>query len=308
MISIVVPFYNESTGVGIFFEAITNSIKELQKFDFEIICVDDGSKDDTLEFLRQLPDKDSRFQTIELSRNFGKEAALTAGLDLARGDALIFMDADLQHPPELIATMIDEWQNGYDMVLAKQKPNILTGSFFRRKASESFYKLHNQISSTNIPQDIGDFRLVNRTVITALKKLTEQQRFMKGLFAWIGFKTKTIEYDPQKRSSGESKFSSWKLWNFALDGITSFSTAPLRVWTYIGLFIAALTMVYAIYIIGRTIVIGVDVPGYASLLVAILFLGSIQLISIGVLGEYIGRIYLESKQRPVYLIRQIYAS
>lgn len=306
-VSIVTPFYNEEEAVELFCQSISNLIDSIPHVLFEIICVDDGSRDDTLSRLQAVAMVDDRFRIVELSRNFGKEAALTAGIDMARGDAVIPIDADLQDPPELIGEMIEEWQAGADVVLAKRCDRSVD-SFLKRTTAALFYQLHNTMSSIKIPENVGDFRLMNRSAVDALKRLPEQQRFMKGLFAWVGFRTKVIEYVRKERVAGDSKFSGWKLWNFALEGITSFSTAPLRVWTYIGLALASLTLLYALFIIGRTMIGGVDVPGYASLLVAVLFLGSLQLIGVGVLGEYIGRIYLESKQRPPYIVRKIYES
>jgi len=307
LISIVTPFYNEGEGVKLFYRSISKLIDSLSDVRFEVVCVDDGSRDDTLVRLQEIAADDPRFRVIELSRNFGKEAALTAGIDAALGDAVIPMDADLQDPPELISKMIAEWRAGADVVLAKRSDRRVD-SFLKRKTAELFYHLHNSLSSITIPENVGDFRLMNRSSVDALKRLPEQQRFMKGLFAWIGFRTKIVEYTRQERAAGDSKFSAWKLWNFAIEGITSFSTIPLRIWTYIGLAVASLTLLYAMFIIGRTLIRGVDVPGYASLLVAVLFLGGLQLISIGLLGEYIGRIYLESKQRPKYIVRKVYGS
>jgi polyisoprenyl-phosphate glycosyltransferase len=305
LVSVVAPFYNEGQGVRFFYQSMSKVIDALTDVRFEIVCVDDGSRDDTLDCLRALVAKDARFRVIELSRNFGKEAALTAGIDAARGDAVIPIDADLQDPPELIGEMIATWQAGADVVLARRSDRNVD-SVLKRMSAAGFYRLHNLMSSVQIPDNVGDFRLMNRPAVDALKRMPEQQRFMKGLFAWIGFRTKVVNYTRRQRAAGGTKFSGWKLWNFALEGITSFSTAPLRVWTYVGLGLALLTMLYATFIVARVLISGVDVPGYASLLVAILFLGSLQLISVGLLGEYIGRIYLESKQRPPYIVRGAY--
>ncbi len=236
------------------------------------------------------------------SRNFGKEAALTAGLDEAHGEAVIPIDADLQDPPELIPTLISHWREGYEVVLAKRSDRLSDG-FLKRKTAGLFYRLHNHISDTAIPENVGDFRLIDRAVVTALHALPERRRFMKGLFAWVGFKTATVEYARATRVAGKTKFGGWRLWNFALEGITSFSTIPLRVWTYLGTSFAVIGFLYALFIIVRVLVFGKDTPGFASLLVAILFLGGVQLIGIGVIGEYIGRIYIESKQRPIYIVR-----
>jgi glycosyltransferase involved in cell wall biosynthesis len=305
LISIVAPFYNEGEGVVFFHKEITNLFERLPNLAFEVVCVDDGSTDDTLGKLLGVVDRDSRFRVIELSRNFGKEAALTAGIDSARGDAVIPIDADLQDPPELIPKMIEEWQRGAEVVLARRS-NRMSDSLLKRKTAEMFYRFHNRLSHLQIPENVGDFRLMDRVVVDALKRLPERQRFMKGLFAWSGFKTVALDYARPLRAAGTTKFSGWKLWNFALEGITSFSTVPLKVWTYVGGVGAFLTFSYAAFIVLRTLIYGVDVPGYASLLVSVLFFGSLQLIGIGILGEYIGRIYMETKQRPIYLIRKEY--
>lgn len=304
-VSIVVPFYNEGSAVDCFYPALVNVLDRIPTVSFEIVCIDDGSSDDTLTRLRALAARDQRLHVIELSRNFGKEAALTAGIDAARGDAVIPIDADLQDPPELIADLIASWQKGADVVLARRS-NRSADSLAKRTTSELFYRLHNRLSTIQIPDNVGDFRLMNRAAVDALKMLPERQRFMKGLFSWIGFKTITLDYTRPARVAGTTKFSGWRLWNLAIEGITSFSTAPLKVWTYIGGIFALVTLVYGLAIVARTLIYGVDVPGYASLLVAILFFGSLQLISVGILGEYLGRIYIESKGRPTYLIRANY--
>lgn len=305
VVSLVVPFYNEGAGVDVFLKTINATLTSLDSVSFEIVCVDDGSKDDTLARLLSASQSDSRIKVIELSRNFGKEAALTAGLDMAIGDAVIPMDADLQDPPELIIKMIEKWRLGADVVLARRIDRH-GDSMAKRGTANLFYKIHNRVSHVEIPANVGDFRLMNRASVDALKRLPERQRFMKGMFAWIGFRTEVVDYTRQARAAGSSKFTGWKLWNFALEGFTSFSSAPLRIWTYIGSFSTLLTFIYLIFIVIRTLVYGVDVPGYASLLVSILFFGSLQLVSVGILGEYIGRIYTESKQRPVYVVRQVY--
>ena len=307
LVSIVVPFCNEGEGVESFFHALMPVLDGVPAVRFEVVCVDDGSRDDTLIQLVALAGRDARLHVIELSRNFGKEAALTAGIDSARGDAVIPIDADLQDPPELIPILIGEWQKGAEVVLA-QRTDRSADSFIKRRTAAWFYRFHNRMSSVKIPENVGDFRLIDRIVVDALRQLPERQRFMKGLFAWVGFKTASVGYTRQARVAGASKFSGWRLWNFALEGITSFSTAPLKIWTYVGSVGAALTFLYATFIVLRTLIHGVDIPGYASLLVAVLFFGSLQLISVGVLGEYIGRIYLETKQRPSYLVRRHYGS
>ena len=305
LISIVTPFFNEGAGVLHFHEALINSIDNLLDFDFEIICIDDGSKDETLLNLIESSKKDSRVVVLELSRNFGKEAAMSAGIDAAKGDCVIPIDADLQDPPSLIPIMLKEWEKGAEVVLAKRIDRS-TDSYAKQKTAVLFYRLHNMLSSLRIPENVGDFRLMDRIVIEALKKLPERQRFMKGLFAWVGFKTVTVEYTREARFSGTSKFSGWKLWNFAIEGVTSFSLVPLKVWTYLGFLGSLFATFYAAFIIIRTWIFGIDLPGYASLLVVMLFFGSLQLMSLGIIGEYIGRIYFESKQRPLYLIRRHY--
>lgn len=230
---------------------------------------------------------------------------MTAGIQATIGDAVIPIDADLQDPPELIPKMINEWMNGAEVVLARRNDRS-SDSFLKRSTANFFYRFHNHLSSVKIPKDVGDFRLMDRIVIDALNKLPEQQRFMKGLFAWVGFKTVTLDYARNPRKAGVTKFSGWKLWNFALEGITSFSTVPLRLWTYIGLAGTIFTGIYIIFIIFRILLYGVAIPGYASLLVTVLFFGSLQLCSVGIIGEYIGRIYIETKNRPLYLVRKRY--
>lgn len=305
VISIVVPFYNEAAVIDEFYQKLTAVINNVSGSDFEIICVDDGSTDDTLNKLLFIAENDQRISVLELSRNFGKEAALTAGIDHTVGDAVIPIDSDLQDPPDLIPTLIKEWEMGAEVVLARRVDRS-SDTFLKRVTAKIFYQVHNQLSSLKLPENVGDFRLMDRKVVDALKQLPEQQRFMKGLFAWVGFKSTTIDYARPERGKGMTKFSGWKLWNFALEGITSFSTAPLKLWSYLGLFGALITLIYALYIILRTLIYGIDVPGYASLLVAVLFFGSLQLIGIGMLGEYIGRIYMESKNRPIYIVRKHY--
>lgn len=306
-ISIVTPFFNEQDAISTYYKGICEAFAKVQDCAFEIVCVDDGSKDDTLNRLVALSESDHRVQVVELSRNFGKEAALTAGLEAAQGDAVVPIDADLQDPPELIPAMIEAWRNGAEIVLARRVDRS-SDSYLKRRTASLFYRVHNRLSEVQIPENVGDFRLMDRVVVDAVKELPERQRFMKGLFAWVGFKTVTLDYARKPRAAGTTKFSGLRLWNLALEGITSFSSIPLRVWSYVGLAFAAITMVYAGAIIYMTLVNGVAVPGYASLLVAILFFGSMQLISIGILGEYIGRIYMETKSRPPFLVRRRYGA
>jgi glycosyltransferase involved in cell wall biosynthesis len=303
LISIVVPFHDEAPGVAVFHRELCAALETVPGYRFELICVDDGSRDETLARLLELVARDPRLRVIELSRNFGKEAALTAGIDAALGDSVIVMDADLQDPPALIGRFVEEWRRGADVVQARRIDRS-SDSFLKRSTARLFYRLHNRLSSVKIPDNVGDFRLLDRKAVDALKTLPERQRFMKGLFAWIGFRTATVDYARAPRAAGATKFSGWRLWNLALEGFTSFSTVPLRIWTYLGAVGALLTFLYAVFIIARVLMLGVDVPGYASLLVAVLFLGSLQLLSVGLLGEYIGRMYLETKQRPIYIVRR----
>ena len=307
LVSIVTPFYNEGEVVMHFYQVMSLTMEKLPNFDFEIVCVDDGSQDNTLEQLITISKTDPRVTVLEFSRNFGKEPAMTAGIDATTGDCVIPIDADLQDPPALIAEMLKKWQDGAEVVLAKRIDRS-SDSYAKRTTALMFYRLHNALSSLQIPENVGDYRLMDRVVVDALKQLPERQRFMKGLFAWVGFKTATVEYVRDARLVGETKFSGWKLWNFAIEGITSFSLVPLKIWVYIGGLGALFAILYATFIVVRTIIFGIDLPGYASLLVVTLFFASLQLISLGVIGEYIGRIYFESKQRPLYIIRKSYKS
>jgi glycosyltransferase involved in cell wall biosynthesis len=302
-ISIIIPLYNEQEAIEMFYLTLSKSLQKILDYDFEILFVNDGSTDQTIEKLKDLIQSDSRVIALELSRNFGKEIALTAGLDAASGDAAIPIDADLQDPPELISRLIAEWEKGFEVVLA-QRADRSSDSVLKRKTAQLFYKIHNWVSQVKIPVNVGDFRLLDRKVLEALKQLPEQHRFMKGLFSWVGFRTTLVQYQRQPRAAGTSKFTGWRLWNFALEGITSFSISPLRFWTYLGIIGALISIIYSVIIIIRTILFGADVPGYPSLFVAISFFGSLQLIGIGMLGEYVGRIYMESKRRPLYFIRE----
>lgn len=303
MISLVCPMYNEESMVEVFLNEIFKAMCD--EADYEIICIDDGSTDNTLPLLLSIKSSCSRLRVISFSRNFGKEAALTAGLQHAKGDAIIPIDTDLQDPPEVIGILIQEWRRGFQVVLAKRKER-LHDSWIKRISSKFFYKLHNKLSHQQIPSNVGDFRLMDRKVVDAINLLPERQRFMKGIFSWVGFRTTIVTYSRPARVFGYTKFNFWQLWNFALEGVTSFSTVPLKIWSYFGAIISLASFVYSLVIIFRTTVYGVDVPGYASLLVAVLFLGGTQLIGIGVLGEYIGRIYMEVKFRPLYIIDREY--
>lgn len=304
MISIVCPFYNEQEVVEEFFGRLTSAL-EATPDNFEIICVNDGSRDNTLLGLLAAQTRYPGVRVVDLSRNYGKEAALTAGLDLAGGDAVIPIDADLQDPPELIPRLLEKWREGFEVVLA-QRADRSTDNWLKSFTARWFYRIHNRVANVQLPENVGDFRLLDRCVVEAIRRLPERQRFMKGIFAWVGFKTTTVEYVRQARSGGTSKFSGWWLWNLALEGITSFSTMPLRVWTYVGLVVAGTSLGYGAFIVVRTMIHGIDMPGYASLFVAITFLGGLQLIGLGVIGEYLGRIYTEAKQRPIYIVRKIH--
>ncbi|GAL24194.1 glycosyltransferase [Vibrio variabilis] len=301
-ISIVCPCYNEEQVVGLFMERIS-AVLNSTSYSYEIILINDGSKDNTLATLKALQSQYDTIRVVNLSRNFGKEAALTAGLDLARGEVMIPIDADLQDPPELIHDFLKEWEKGFDVVVAKRVDRS-TDSWAKKLTAELFYKFHNAVAQVEIPENVGDFRLINRRVVKAIQLLPENQRFMKGIFSWVGFKTSVVEYKREAREAGETSFNGWKLWNFALDGITSFSTAPLRVWLYIGSFISALAFTYGSFTVVKTLIYGIDAPGYASLITVMLFLGGVQLIGIGVMGEYIGRLYMESKRRPTYIVEE----
>ena len=270
---------------------------------FEILFVDDGSEDRTLQVIREAHARDPRVRAISLSRNFGKEAALTAGLDAARGMAVVPLDVDLQDPPEALSKMIARWRGGFDVVYGV-RDNRESDSLPKRLTADLYYRAHNWLSHDKIPEHAGDFRLLDRKVVDVIRLMPERNRFMKGLFAWAGFKQTAVLYHREERTVGRTKFNYWKLWTLAIDGITSASTLPLRVWSYLGAIVALGALGYAVYIIIVTLTSGIDVPGYASLMVAVLFLGGLQLLSLGVLGEYVGRILTETKGRPLYVVRE----
>ncbi len=304
LISIIAPCYNEEAVVHHFMEEIERVITTMEN-PFELIFINDGSSDNTLKKLITLKKRYDYIRVLNLSRNFGKEAAMTAGIDYAKGDALIPIDVDLQDPPELIKEFVIKWNEGFDVVLAKRVDRS-SDTKAKRKSAELFYKFHNKISHVKIPNNVGDYRLMSRKVVKAIQSLPENQRFMKGIFAWVGFNTATVEYVRDPRLAGETNFNGWKLWNFALEGITSFSTVPLRVWLYVGFVIAFIALIFGSWIILKTLIYGIDAPGYASMTTIVLFLGGIQLMGIGILGEYIGRLYIEAKRRPVYIIDEEY--
>ncbi|PWU26260.1 MULTISPECIES: glycosyltransferase family 2 protein [unclassified Pseudomonas] len=304
-LSLVVPVFNEATTIGLFIDELSRVFAESSEIHLEVIFVNDGSTDETLAEVLEAQRRDPRLRVVDLSRNFGKEAALTAGLQVATGRVVVPIDVDLQDPPALILTMIEKWREGFDVVLGCRVDRD-TDSWPKRASANWFYRLYNRISDLKLPENAGDFRLIDRCVVDALNKLPESRRFMKGLFAWVGFRTAQVHYSRPQRIAGKSKFNGWRLWNFALEGITSFSTEPLRIWTYLGAFVSLVSFLFAVFIALKVIIHGVDVPGYASLMVAVTFLGGLQLVGIGVLGEYLGRTYLETKRRPIYLVRKIY--
>ncbi len=302
MLSVVVPAYNEEAVLPEFHRRLARLFDLLPAYDCEVVYVNDGSSDGTQLIVERLAAADERVSSVNLSRNFGKEIAMTAGLDHARGDAIVVIDADLQDPPELIPELLKEWKSGYDVVYATR--TVREGETWFKKATAAwFYRLIQQVSRVKIPADTGDFRLMSRRAVNALLALREQHRFMKGLFAWVGFPSKAVAYQRDPRFAGETKFNYWKLWNFALEGITSFTIAPLKVATYVGLGTSLFAFSYGAWIIFKTLVYGDIVRGYPTIMVTILFLGGVQLFFIGVIGEYVGRIFNETKARPLYFVQ-----
>lgn len=304
-LSLVVPVFNEVETVGLFLDRVTQVFAKISGINLDVVFVNDGSSDNTLACLLELQQDNPSIRIVDLSRNFGKEAALTAGLKAAIGQVVVPIDVDLQDPPELILNMVEKWREGFDVVLGK-RINRDSDSWVKQKSATWFYRIHNKIADPEIPENVGDFRLMDRAVVDALNELPESRRFMKGLFAWVGFRTATVEYARPERVAGTTKFNGWRLWNFALEGLTSFSTDPLRIWTYLGGVVALTSFIFAIFIVLRVLIHGIDVPGYASVIIAVTFLGGLQLIGIGIIGEYLGRAYIESKRRPVYLVRRTY--
>ena len=303
LISVVIPVKNEEQGIVPFVERVSKILDGIAPDEgWEILFVDDGSTDQTLAAIIAANLREPRVRALSLSRNFGKEAALSAGLDHARGQAVIPMDVDMQDPPEVLPEMVAKWRDGYEMVFGVRRCRD-SDSFAKRLTAGLYYRAHNAVSQDKIPENAGDFRLLDRKVVEVIRKLPERNRFMKGLFAWAGFRQAAVEYDRVEREVGKTKFNYWKLWTLALDGITSSSTAPLRIWSYVGASIALFAMAYSGFIAVRTLFYGISVPGYASIMVSVLFLGGVQLISLGVLGEYVGRILTETKQRPLYVVR-----
>lgn len=301
-ISLVVPAFNEAHALPVLHPRIAAVLDGLT-MDAEVLYVDDGSRDDTWAVIAGLGERDARVRGIRLSRNFGKELALTAGLDAVQGDAAIVLDADGQDPPELIPVFVEKWREGYDVVFGTRTRRE-GESWLKRFTAAAFYRVMERLSHTPVPRDTGDFRLLSRRALDALAGLRERRRFMKGLFAWVGYRQCAIPYQREPRLAGASKFSYWRLWNFALEGITSFSTAPLRIATYLGVLAAMAAFVFGVVIIGKTLMYGDPVPGYPSLMTVVLFLGGVQLMALGMIGEYLGRLFDEAKQRPLYLIQE----
>lgn len=304
LVSIVIPAYNEEDVLRPCYERLQAILAAIPDCLFEIVFVNDGSVDRTQEIIDELCERDERVTSIDLSRNFGKEAAMTAGLDHAVGDAVVIIDADLQDPPELIPRLIAEWRSGYEVVYGKRTHRD-GESWLKKSTAAMFYRAIRVFSRVEIPADTGDFRLMSRRAVDALRQLREQHRFMKGLFSWVGFRSKPLEYRRDPRLAGQTKFSYWKLWNFALEGITSFTIAPLKIASYLGLFIALAAFFFGAWVVLRTIFFGEPVRGYPTILVTILMLGGAQLFFIGILGEYLGRVFGETKRRPLYLIQKI---
>jgi glycosyltransferase involved in cell wall biosynthesis len=304
LLSLVVPVFNEEESIDIFLDAVAPQMAR-DGFRFEIVFVNDGSRDNTLGHLLDRSARDRRLRIVNFSRNFGKEAALTAGIDHAKGNVIVPMDIDLQDPPALIGTFMTRWREGYDVVYGVRSQRT-SDTAAKRVSAGWFYRVFNSMSPVRIPENVGDFRLVDRRAVEVLRQLPERNRFMKGLFAWVGFNSIGVPYERPQRAAGSSKFNLWRLWNFALDGLVSFSTAPLRAWFYVGVVIAAVAVLYALFIISRVLIFGIDTPGYASLLIVVLLMGAIQLLSLGIIGEYLGRLFLEVKSRPIYVIEGVY--
>ena len=303
LVTILVPAYNEQEVLNLLYDRLEKLMNENTNYDFEVLLVNDGSKDKTFEIMQELREKDKRFCYLNLSRNFGKETAMIAGLDYCKGDAVVIIDADLQDPPELIPEMIKYWEEGYDDVYAKRRSRE-GETWLKKFTSKMYYRVLQGFTRIEIQKDTGDFRLLDRRCVEALKSMRENQRYTKGLFSIIGYNKKEILYDRDPRAAGQTKWNYGKLIDLSIDGITSFTTSPLRWAALIGCGVSVIGFIYMIYIIIKTIVTGVDVPGYASLMVVILFLGGIQLIFLGIIGEYLGRTFNESKHRPLYFIER----
>jgi glycosyltransferase involved in cell wall biosynthesis len=304
VLSVVVPVFNEAAVIQDFHRRLA-AVLDTLAVTSEVLYVNDGSSDDSMRHLRGFAQADERVVLLDFSRNFGKEIAMTAGLDHASGDAVVVIDSDLQDPPELIPDMLREWQTGVDVVMMRRQSR--EGESWLKKATASwFYRLIGSIGELPIPADIGDFRLLSRRAVQALQSLPERTRFMKGLFAWVGYRQSTLDYARDARFAGETKWNYWRLWNLALEGITSFSSAPLKMASYVGLATAVYALASGVYVFGKSLLFGDPVAGYPSLMVTVLFLGGVQLIALGIIGEYLARIFVEVKGRPLYLLSGVY--
>lgn len=303
LITVMVPAYNEEKVIEQFYSRMNIVTESISRYEFEILFINDGSTDETLSIIKQLRENDHRISYLDLSRNFGKEVAMLAGFDYAKGDAVVTIDADLQDPPEVIIDMIDYWEQGYEDIYAKRS-NRQGETWLKKWTSKTFYRLLKKTTNIPIQEDTGDFRLLDRRCVNALRQLRESQRYTKGLFSWLGFKKKEILFSRDPRAAGETKWNYRKLFNLAIEGITSFTTYPLKLSSYLGIFISLGAFVYMFFVIIKTLVFGASVSGYPSLMSVMLFLGGIQLLSLGVIGEYLGRIFNETKRRPVYLVQE----
>ena len=300
-VSLLIPAYNEEDTIPLLYDELNKVLETIPGYEFEILFVNDGSSDNTLNILRNMQQRDTRINYISFSRNFGKETAMAAGFDYVTGDAAVIMDADLQDPPELIGEMIKYWEEGYDDVFAKRR-NREGETWLKKFTSAAFYKLLQKMTKIPIQEDTGDFRLLDRRAIESLKKLREKQRYTKGMFSWIGFNKKEILFDRKPRAAGKTKWNYLKLFNLALEGVTSFTTSPLRISTIIGILVSIFSMIYMVIVLIKSLIWKDPVQGYPSMMVTILFLGGVQLVSLGIIGEYVGRIFNETKYRPLYII------
>jgi glycosyltransferase involved in cell wall biosynthesis len=312
LLSLVVPVLNEEESIELFAQRISGVAHELRQLPspygpicLEVVFIDDGSTDNTINLILALEGQPFDVRLVKLTRNFGKDAALAAGFCATRGDAVVAMDVDLQDPPELLSQMVEAWTDGAMVVNAKRADRS-SDSWFKRHSAEAFYALFDRISNYAIPRNVGDFRLLDRKVVDQLNAIEERIRFNKGIVAWLGYKAVEVTYTRNSREAGSTKWRAWSLWNFALDGITGSSTLPLRIWSYVGGFLAILALCYAVFLVIRTLIFGVDQPGYASLMVVTLILGGANMIAIGILGEYVGRISIEVKRRPLFLVEETY--
>ncbi len=304
LVSLIVPVFNEQDSITGFIDAAQTALNE-SRTRYEIIFVDDGSSDRTVSIVLEKAENDPAIQLIRLSRNFGKESALSAGIDHAVGDVLVPIDVDLQDPPEVIPHFLEKWREGFDVVYGIRRERY-SDPFLKRNSANWFYKTFNILSKQKIPENAGDFRLIDRKVADALRNLPENNRFMKGLFSWVGFDSCGINYDRPERAMGKTSWSYWRLWNFALDGFTGFSTTPLRIWLYVGAIVSSLSFSLGMFMLLRVAIYGTDIPGYASLLTVVLFFGGVQLLSLGIIGEYLARLFVETKGRPAYIVDRVY--